>query len=259
MEEQKKEIHVLKEEVEDQKKEIQFLRIVQMEMKTQLAGVIQQVDLLKKESVLYAASLQHQSNRSRRSYNMPPPLSQQQRASNKPMECTIQQPQVLTTQASSGRSHSSGRSCSTESKMSTLLAAVETAADKELNTSSLPQTTNLAQFGTNPSSANQFLTFQRISSNDLRTNSFLRSLSGGQFSENWVLPGSFGGGLDREKISLLQNQFQVETDANGLAPTMTQQVQGRSSRSDHYNGPSTFGKGKKKKKSSSSSQLKEDK
>lgn len=258
MEEQKKEVHMLKEVVEEQKKEIQFLRIVQMEMKTQLAGVMQQVEMLKKESVLYAAGLQQQSGRSRRSYNLPPPLSQKQRAGNKPVERTIQQPQVITMPTPNGRSHSSGRTCSTESKMNTLLAAVET-ADKEFHATTMPQTATLAPFAT-PAAANQFLTFQRIPSNDLRTNSFLRTLSGGPFPENWVLPTNFAG-LERDKIGLLQNQFhQVETDANGLVTTMPQQqLQGQVNRPDRFTGLSTFGKDKVKKTMNSPSQLEEEK
>lgn len=256
MEEQKKEIQILKEVVEAQKKEIEFLRLVQMETKTQLAGVMQQVDLIKKESVLYAASMQ-QNNRSRRSYKLPPPLSQQQRAGSS-VECTMQPQQVITMQAPPVRSHSSGRTCSSESKMSTLLAAVET-ADKELNTTTLPQTAANIAFGP-PAGGNQFLTFQRIPSNDLRTNSFLRTLSGGPFPENWVLPGGLTG-LERDKITLLQNQYQVEADAKGLV-AMAQQVQGQSARPDRsfqLKELSTFGKNKKNKNPVSPSHLEDEK
>ncbi len=261
MEEQKKEVQSLKDTVESQKKEIQFLRIVQMEMKTQLAGVMSQVEVLKKDSVLHAASLAASSGRSgRRSYNLPPPLSQQQRASNA-TEVTIQaQPQTVQLQAlqpvaaPASRSYSSGRTASTDSKMSSLLAAVE--ADQ---TTTIPhyQTTSPPTATPNPF----FAHFQRIPSNDLRTNSFLRTLSGGQFPENWVLPGVTGVQFveaDPTSTTLTANGLSA-LSAGGIATIAQQVQQQQSTRPDlsqagnskdldrlQLKEHSTFGKSKKK-------------
>ena len=265
MEEQKKEVQELKEIVEEQKKELHFLRIVQMEMKTQLNSVMQQMDMFKKESVLYAASMSQPtcSNRSRRSYNMPPPLTQQQRAGNKTAETSIpvaipQPPQVITMQAPAALAHASNRTASTDSKMSTLLTAVDAVSDKELNTKTIPQAATFAHFTAAPIANTVWVPGP---SHDLRANSFLRTLSGQPFPENWVLPGGMTP-LDRDNIYTLQAQF-FDQDPNAMAGMAQRaQVQSNKPESTAQNGSkdlgrlelkenATFGKNKKNNKSSS--------